>query len=258
MGEANREVTFLTAEEGLLRATVFGGPKSKLRAYAAPYHQGTLWLYHDPVKDYRKVTDFDVQIWRPGLRELYDRSMAASAVAETILAAHGGGGNWKDALTLAAGALDALNTTDEHTSRRIVIHFLWNWADILGARPEMETCASCGKRLVVNSGSAGSSPANNNPFAAEAVWYSKREGSVLCPACAGLSAEELPTLSPDFAADYLPLSPGTRRWLAAVQELKASLLTRLIPDKTAEREAKALTTAILSDALGKRLATWDW
>jgi hypothetical protein len=43
-----------------------------------------------------------------------------------------------------------------------------------------------------------------------------------------------------------------------VQELKASLLTRLIPDKTAEREARALTTAILSDALGKRLATWDW
>ncbi|MDR1970606.1 MAG: recombination protein O N-terminal domain-containing protein, partial [Treponema sp.] len=80
-GESNREITFLTAEEGLIRATVFGGPKSKLRAHTAPYHRGKLWIYRDPAKTFMKVTDFDVQVWRPGIRELYERTMAASAVA---------------------------------------------------------------------------------------------------------------------------------------------------------------------------------
>ncbi|MDR2104051.1 MAG: recombination protein O N-terminal domain-containing protein, partial [Treponema sp.] len=64
-GESNREAFFLTAEEGLIRATVFGGPKSKLRSHVAPFHRGTLWVYHDPIRDSRKVTDFDVQSWRP-------------------------------------------------------------------------------------------------------------------------------------------------------------------------------------------------
>ncbi|MDR2078214.1 MAG: recombination protein O N-terminal domain-containing protein, partial [Treponema sp.] len=42
-GESNRETWALTAEEGILRATVFGGPKSKLRSHVEPYHRGTLW-----------------------------------------------------------------------------------------------------------------------------------------------------------------------------------------------------------------------
>ncbi|MDR1286997.1 MAG: recombination protein O N-terminal domain-containing protein, partial [Treponema sp.] len=100
-GESNREAFFLTAEEGLVRATVFGGPKSKLRAHVAPFHRGTLWVYHDPVRDSRKVSDFDVQLWRPGIRESYERTMAASSLAETILAAYGGGGGWSGGLLRA-------------------------------------------------------------------------------------------------------------------------------------------------------------
>ena len=79
-GESNREAWFLSAEEGIFKATVFGGPKSRLRSQVAPFHQGRLWIYHDPVKDSRKVTDFDVSSWRPGLRELYERVMAADAL----------------------------------------------------------------------------------------------------------------------------------------------------------------------------------
>jgi DNA repair protein RecO (recombination protein O) len=39
-GESHREVWFLSAEEGILRATVFGGPKSRLRSQAAPFTRG--------------------------------------------------------------------------------------------------------------------------------------------------------------------------------------------------------------------------
>jgi DNA repair protein RecO (recombination protein O) len=242
VGESNREVTFLTAEEGIIRATVFGGPKSKLRAHTAPYHQGTVWIYRDPAKDFFKVTDFDVRFWRPGLRERYERAMAAAAVAETILAAHGGGGAWSDALTLAAATLDALETADEGAGRRMVIHFLWNWADILGFRPDLTRCASCGKIYAGENG---------------VVWYSRREGSIICPACAGLSADEAALVAPDLAADFLPVGPGTRRWFATAENLRAAMLTRFTMDKASEAEAKALATAVLAGALGKRLSTWD-
>jgi DNA repair protein RecO (recombination protein O) len=247
-GESNRDLWFLCAEEGVLRATVFGGPKSKLRAQAAPYHRGCLWVYHDPVRDSRKVTDFDVQLWRPGIRELYERSAAAAAVAETILATHGGGGAWGTALGLADRALDALDQADIPGCSRILIHFLWNWADFLGLKPDLERCASCGARI--KSG--------------ETLWYSRREGTLLCPSCTGLppGGEQYPGIVPPDRAEFdprlfLPAGPGCRRWLEAVCDLDPAALGRYSPDGSAFREARDLTTGIMAEALGKRLATWD-
>jgi hypothetical protein len=52
--------------------------------------------------------------------------------------------------------------------------------------------------------------------------------------------------------------PGCRRWLETVRPLSPTQLTRYTLDGKSFREAKSLTTAILSEALGKRLASWDW
>lgn len=240
-GEANRDAYFLTAEEGVLRATVFGGPKSRLRAHVSPFHRGTLWIYHDPVRDSRKVTDFDVRSWKPGIRELYERSAAAAAIAETILTAHGGGGSWAEALALADGALDALEGADESCCTRIFIHFLWNWLELLGLRPELNCCASCACEA------AGDG----------LLWYSRYEGALLCPSCAGLPgpAAALPSSGPE---GLLPLGPGARRWLGAVQDLPPSLLVRYIPDRASLAQAKALLTELLAAALGRRLVSWEW
>jgi DNA repair protein RecO (recombination protein O) len=136
-GESNSEVTLLTAEEGIIKATVFGGAKSKMRSHAAPYNSGQVWIYRDPAKDRCKLNDFDVKSWRPGLRELFERTMAASAIAETILASHGGGGGWSEALSLAEKALDTLETADEEKCERIFIRFLWRWTEFLGIQPEI-------------------------------------------------------------------------------------------------------------------------
>jgi DNA repair protein RecO (recombination protein O) len=236
-GESNREAWFLTAEEGILRATVFGGPKSKLRAYVAPFHQGTLWVYHDPVRDSRKVSDFDVRLWRPGLRESYDRAMGADAVAETILSSHGGGGAWGHALELAGGSLDALENADEKTCGRILIHFLWNWADVLGVRPDIKTCASCACEARPD----------------EVLWYDPREDGLFCSDCVDRTG----------AGGLFSVGPGARRWLLAVQDLDASalsrgLLSRLTLDEVSRGQAKALAVAVLAGAIGKHLPTWDF
>jgi DNA repair protein RecO (recombination protein O) len=193
-GESNREAWFLTAEEGLLRATVFGGPKSRLRAHVAPFHSGPLWIYRDPVRDSRKVTDFDVLRWRPGIREAYDRTMAADALAETILASHGGGGNWEAAFTLAGNTLDALEGAEDRHCLPILLRFFWNWLDILGLRPET-----------------------------------------------------LP-----------PLDAGAGRWLAAAENLDLRQLCRYTLDPASLGRLKTALTLLLTEALGRRLPTWDW
>jgi DNA repair protein RecO (recombination protein O) len=268
-GESNNEVSLLTAEEGIIKATVFGGPKSKLRSHAAPYNSGQVWIYRDPAKEYGKLSDFDVHSWRPGLRELYERTMAAAGVAETVLYTHGGGGDWGSALKLAVSTLDALENANEELCERLLVHFLWRWAHFLGLQPHIESCGSCGDR------------ADGRP-----LWYSAREGAVLCGNCATEHDETEAALSPQTSSvpnnqlcphksssvpnnqlcpqksssvpGLLQLNPGCRRWLSTAGQLDASLLNRYSMDNKSFHEAKSLTTAVLTAALGKRLASWDW
>jgi DNA repair protein RecO (recombination protein O) len=152
------------------------------------------------VRDSRKITDFDVQSWKPGIRESYARSTAAAAIAETILAAYGGGGPWDSAFTLADASLGALETADEPCCARIFIHFLWHWAEILGLLPDLDETGT-----------------------------------------------ELP-----------PLGPGARKWLTAARDLAPSQMSRYTLDGVSVRQARIFVTAIVGDALGKRLGTWDF
>jgi len=228
-GESNSEVTLLTAEEGIIRATVFGGAKSKLRAHCAPYNSGQVWIYRDKSKDYAKISDFDVHSWRAGLRELYERTMSAGAVAETILSSHGGGGEWGGALNMAVETLDTLESANEELCERLLIHFLWRWAGFLGIQPHLENCAACGK------------DADNNT-----LFFNAREDSVFCAACA---AEQ---------QSLLQLNPGCRRWLSAVSSLEAAQVHRYSMDNKSFNEAKSLVTAILTGAIGKKLNSWNW
>ncbi|MCL2804804.1 MAG: DNA repair protein RecO [Treponema sp.] len=226
-GESNSEVFLLTAEEGIIRATVYGGPKSKLRAFASPYNSGQVWIYRDKAKEYAKLSDFDVHSWRPGIRELYERTMVSAAIADTILSSHGGGGEWGTAYKLAVDTLDTLENANEELSERLLIHFLWRWSGFLGIQPHIEECASCGQ--------------------SETLWFSAREGAALCERCSG-------------AADsgIIKLNPGCRRWLAAVGEMESALLHRYSMDSKSFGEAKALVKAVLTAAIGKKLASWEW
>jgi DNA repair protein RecO (recombination protein O) len=230
-GESNREAWFLTAEEGILKATVFGGPKSTLRAHIAPFHQGTLWIYYDPVRDSRKVTDFDVQFWRPGIREHYERAKTAGAVLETILASHGGGGNWREALKISCETLDALDNADEQCCMRICLHFLWNWAYLLGLRQDIHHCASCARELQPD----------------EYVLFNNRECTVHCASCVGEYPEN----------NVFPIGAGARKWLTAVEDLHPTMLHRYTLDDASLSQAKTLVIGLMAAALGKRLESWD-
>jgi len=245
-GEANREAWFLSAEEGLLRGTVYGGPKGRLKGMVSPFHSGRIHLYRNPVKDRCKVTAFDVEAWRPGLRELYERTLGADAIAETILATQGGGavqgsglsrggtapgdagpgGPWEEALVLGERSLDALETGDGKTCPRLVLHFLWNWTELLGAAPDLSRCASCGREFP-----------GNEPLLFDG------EG-LLCSACAP-------------GRETIPLGAGARRWLETARGLRASQVPRYSLDGLSFRQAKAFATGLLAGLIGRRLKTWD-
>ncbi|MDR1970480.1 MAG: recombination protein O N-terminal domain-containing protein [Treponema sp.] len=224
-GESNREAWFLSSGDGILRATVYGGAKSKLRSHVSPFHWGTLYYYLDPVRDSRRVNDFDVTSWRPGLRELYERAMAAGAVADTILASHGGGGNWEKALSLANASLEALAEAGEGATGRIFTQFLWNWAGFLGLRPDL---------------------GENRPGEApgELLWFDKLEGEFQRGAGSG--------------DRFLPLSPGARRWLRAVQDLDPGRLERVTAEPASLAQARTVVTALMAGILGKELPTWNF
>jgi DNA repair protein RecO (recombination protein O) len=158
--------------------------------------------------------------------------MTADAVAETVLASHGGGGNWSGALALTEAALDALAESDSGTCTRILLWFLWQWVDFLGLRPEFEKCSHCGKSVIDG----------------EMLMFSLREGVMLCADCRGGERQ---------GAGFIEAGPGCRHWLETVRRLSPAQLTRYTLDVKSFREAKSLATAILAEALGKRLNSWE-
>ena len=232
-GESNRDIWFLSAEEGIFKATVFGGPKSRLKAHAAPFCQGRLWIYHDPAKDSRKVTDFDVQSWRPGLREMYERTIAANCVAETVLATHAGGGAWSAAFKLLSSVLDCLDTADEKICPRILLHFFWSWTGFLGVKPDPGCCTHCACEVPGDA----------------LLWYKPDEGIFLCQKCrvSGYAG------GPDITA-----GAGARRWLLAVDNLEPKDALRYSLDSVSFQQARALALSVLTESLGKRLSLWDY
>ena len=241
-GESNRDIWMLSAEEGILRCTMFGGPKSRLRSHAAPFHSGRVWVYHDPVRDSSKLSDFDVQSYRPGIRELYERAMTADAIAETILASHGGGGNWEAALALTESTLDILENAGEEFCTRIFIYFLWRWAGLLGIQPDLEHCSLCGAKSSED----------------KIMWYSSTENSLYCSSCFhGGSSDETEDAS-GITGNLIQVNPGCRRWLKTARSLPPEMLSRYSMDSRSLREAKSLIQTIVAAALGKRPASWDF
>ena len=240
-GESNREAWFLTAEDGLVRATLFGGPKSRLRALVAPFHEGTLMIYHDPARDSRKVNDFDVRLYRTGIRELYERAMTADAVAQTILFSHGGGGGWATAAKLAGSVLDSLAEADAALCTRLGVYFLWHWADVLGVRPDLRFCAFC-TRETRRDGT---------------LWYYAGSEALFCDDCAANRPRE-ESSAETASRSLIRLNPGGRLWLRQIESLSPAALARVSLDSPSLEQAKTLSKAVLAGALEKRLATWEW
>ncbi len=196
----SRILSLMTAEAGLVDVFVFGGPKSRLRSLASPYAAGRAFVYLDPVKDFQKLSDFEVRDSWPSLRDDLDRLWSAGLVAEFLTKASGGGGDYPLVLSLALQCLAALDSCPGGETEPPLLQFLWRFVELLGIGPDPTACSSCGAELRPSLGGGYS-------FALEGF---------LCPSCASRAERSL------------PLGTGTLRWLTRVLELSFSDAMRLV------------------------------
>jgi DNA repair protein RecO (recombination protein O) len=152
----------------LVDAFLYGGPKSKLRGLAMPYHAGTAWLYHDPVWDSYKLSDFDPRQTFPGIRESLRASYWASLWVELLIRTKAGGSDFGAVYSLLLTSFEALSVSSEAERRYAGFLFLWGFAGVLGQRPDIDSCARCGRPF---------------PPSASRLFLPKAWGFV-CPACA--------------------------------------------------------------------------
>lgn len=233
-GESNREAVFLTREEGLLRATLFGGPKSKLRSHVSSFNRGTLWVYHDPVRDSRKVTDFDVETWRPGIREDYGRILAASFLVELVLQGHGGGANPEEVYLLLDEGLEILASADLSQRRHIVLRFVWQYLEILGILPDLSHCGSC------------ACPIGH----LDILWYLPDQNLLVCSTCRDRAA-------PSAGLAAVPLYPGFRRWFREVHKQQGPQALRYTLEGETLERAMQVGEGLYGAFSGKRIQWYE-
>lgn len=145
----DRIVSLLSAKEGIVDAFLFGGARSSLRSAASPFVYATAFLYVDPVKHYRKLSDLTILESFSGLRESYPRLWSASVIAELIIRTSGCGGEYAEVLDLSLRALRLLANADERLAELTLLAYLWKTLGVMGLRPDPSTCASCGRPLSI-------------------------------------------------------------------------------------------------------------
>ncbi|HET7838685.1 MAG TPA: recombination protein O N-terminal domain-containing protein, partial [Rectinemataceae bacterium] len=127
----DRILTLMSSELGLVDAFVFGGPKSRLRSLASPYASGRAFVYLDPVKDFRKLSDFEVIDSFPAIREDLDRLWAAGLVAEILIKTSGGGGDYPEVFALARDTLHGLDASPPGRAAYPIVLFCWRLVYLL-------------------------------------------------------------------------------------------------------------------------------
>jgi len=225
----SRILTLMTAEAGLVDVFVFGGPKSRLRSLASPYASGRAFVYLDPVKDFRKLSDFEVRDSFPALRDELDRLWSAGLVAELLIKTSGGGGDYRQVLDLALQCLTALDSCPSGATEPPLLQYLWRFVELLGLGPDPMSCSNCGAKLRPSLGGAYS-------FALEGF---------LCLDCAARSER------------ILPLGTGALRWLNRVLEIGYAEAARLVILPETLDTLKALLFALAKSAAEAPLASLE-
>ncbi len=223
----DRIVTFLSPEEGLVDAFAFGGPKSKLRSLAAPYHAGIAWIYRDPVRGFTKLTDFDAERDFSGIREDLARLWAAGFFAEALVATHAGGGELAAVFALTLDALATLDAADAPRVDLCVVQFVQRLASCSGIAPEYGVCASCGE--------GGD---DRGIYA-----WSSREPAFLCRECAAETT------------DSIPMPAGAVRYLERTAALSWADAARVGADDSTRAALRAWALSFMNRACDGRLRT---
>jgi DNA repair protein RecO (recombination protein O) len=238
-----RIITLLSDEAGLVDAFVFGGPKSRLRSLASPWHEGRAWIYRDSAKDFVTLSDFDAIREFPGIRTNLDAISAASLAGEFIMATSALGGDWMDAKSLFIDLVETLDVLlAENPARlkgsvdRVVILFCVRAIQAMGLMPDPGECSSCAGAI--------------RPDAVQS--YSRRHGGFLCTTCSTGSGSGVGRES-----GLITLPAGALAWLAATADMEFGQAVRTGLGAEAQTALKASLFDLLRKSAESPLRTLE-
>ncbi|MCR4900722.1 MAG: DNA repair protein RecO [Treponema sp.] len=221
VGENNNSVTLLTPDKGIIYATLYGGPKSKLRSQVALWHSGIIWLYEVPEKNQIKISDMDVknfhQSFGENLFKMYAASLAAELAIKTRCA-----GSAEQCFTLLLGFLDGMELCDEEQSRLGLIRFLWRYLELMGIRPDTS---------------------DSEAFTSDSISYYN-----IIDNCFTWERDEQST-------HLIPVKNRSVQYLAAISNLSPSEVRKIPVDKEVYEEIKQFVFFLLEKNLESELNT---
>jgi DNA repair protein RecO (recombination protein O) len=234
-GENNSSVGFMTKDNGVVYATLYGGPKSRLRSLVSLWNSGTAYLYckeNGDITKNVKITDFDVQNYHLSFRENLYKNYAASLAAELAVKTKCAG-SYEKCWYLVSGFLDGLELSCGCQCETGMVRFLWRYLDLLGVRPDVTGCCECG----------GSVYTGNS--AEERVSYNPVDNGFVCASCAGR----------DASLHAFTLSAEAVRYLCAVSELQPAEVRTIPLSADSLCEIKRLVFFLAGQAAGSKLKT---
>lgn len=208
-GEANRELTLLSPALGLVRATIYGGQKSKKAQRPPLFSFGKFYLERSGRGGFYTLREAALSPRCPFGYDL-DQFAIASFVAE--LAAVLGGPDPKEAYALAVAAFEALEAAAGEAARSaVLIQFVWRLMEVAGLVGDLSSCPVC-----------------DRPYASgEFAFYNRSLNFFTCRACADETS--------------LFLGPGARRYLALTSALPFGQALQVpLNEATALRIRKAM------------------
>ena len=235
-GENNRLVTIFSPDEGIFFATLYGGPKSKMRSLVSPMNSGIIFLYRDEVKNQTKITDFDVKNYHLSFRENLFKTYAASFVTEIVIKTKCAGSP-KESWRILNGFLDGMELSGENESRLGLVRFLWRYLALLGIQPNTKNCCVCGSSL------------HSQKFTTDTISlgfnYARHENGFVCPDC---QIEKKTEAS---------LSKSAITYLESISSLSPKDVRTLVISQTTFLEMKQFTYALIEQACLAKLKSLE-
>lgn len=236
-GENNYLITYLTAEEGICTATLYGGAKSKLKSLVSPMNSGILYIYKDETKNAIKINDFDVKSYHLSVKENLFKTLAFSFAAEILIKTHCAGSP-NQAWILFNAFIDGMEYFDERESRIGLPRFLWRYISILGIKPDISECEQCGIHFknIFNGKMMGNALSYNNDF-----------NGFLCFDCQKTLHNK----------NCINISENTINYLEAIETLSPKEVRQINVDEITCSEIKNVCIQILENACMSRFKTLE-
>ncbi len=225
VGEIHKGLILLTQDLGLISAIAHGAykPTGKLKGVSDPFCHVQAFIYHEPVKHTYKVTDMAVKHFFEGIRGELKKFYIASVWAEIIMKSFGGGESSNQVFDFLVAAYSLLDRMAMKYLDYVQIQFLWRYFSLLGLKPQLHRCSSCGRIMEDR----------------DAMVLSSKEAAFLCSQCGSEGMRDL--------------SPGSRRYLLHTGTLDFEKAVEIELGSRSLGELKTIVYLIIEDIIGTRL-----